>query len=87
MTTLYLVCLVLLALCLVPCVYRIAFGPNRMDRLLAMDLIGVVLVTILGVYSLLQQTSMFMDIAMGLAVLSFVGTLAFAAYATRRRVL
>ena len=86
MKTLYMIVLLVLAVALTPCLYRVARGPHRMDRLMAFDLIGAVLVAQLAVFSLLQETSAYLDIAMGIAVLSFVSTLAFAAYVTGRRI-
>jgi multicomponent Na+:H+ antiporter subunit F len=75
--------LVLLALTLVY-VHRIAVGPTVFDRILGVNGFGtkttVVLLLVGAVY---DRVDMFVDIALGYALLSFVGTLAAARYFER----
>jgi multicomponent Na+:H+ antiporter subunit F len=80
MTILATVCLVIVALCMLPCVYRVAAGPHALDRLLALDLIGVLLAVAIAVYAIVSDTWIYLEISMGLAVLAFVGTIAVAQY-------
>lgn len=77
------VCLVALVLCLAPCLYRIAVGPHLLDRLLAFDLIGVLVAVIVAVFALREDAWVYLEISMGLAVLAFVGTMALAHYIER----
>jgi multisubunit Na+/H+ antiporter MnhF subunit len=86
MTAVATVCLLLLAACIVPCLYRLATGPHALDRLLAFDLIGVLLAAITAVHSIVQQSWFYLEISMGLAVLSLVGTVAIAHFVDRERV-
>jgi multicomponent Na+:H+ antiporter subunit F len=84
MTTLFFVSvLVLLALTLAY-VHRIAVGPTVFDRLLGVNAFGtkatVALLLVGGVY---DRVDMFVDIALGYAVLSFIGALAAARYLER----
>jgi multicomponent Na+:H+ antiporter subunit F len=73
----------LLALALVY-VYRIAVGPTVFDRILGLGGFGtqttVVLLLIGVVY---ERLDMFVDISLGYALLSFVGSLAAARYFER----
>lgn len=80
------VCLVVLTLCLVPCLYRIAAGPHALDRLLAFDLSGVLIAVIVAVFAVSQDAWIYLEISMGMAVLSFVGTMATAYYIERGRI-
>lgn len=80
MTVVALACLVVLVCCLVPCLYRIAFGPHAVDRLLAFDLVGVLVALLIAVYAIVQQSWAYLEISMGLAVLAFVGTMAVALF-------
>lgn len=79
-------CLVALVACLVPCVYRLAAGPHALDRLLAFDLTGVLISAIVAVFAIVQRSPGYLEISMGLAVLSFVGTIAAAHYFEREGV-
>jgi multicomponent Na+:H+ antiporter subunit F len=75
--------LALLGLALVY-VHRIAVGPTVFDRLLGVNAIGtkatVLLLLVGGVYGRLD---MFVDIALGYALLSFIGSLTAARYFER----
>lgn len=86
MTTIAAVCLVLLIACLVPCFYRLAKGPHALDRLMAFDLIGVLVAVALAVFALVHGSWAYLEISMGLSVLAFVGTLAIAHYVEGGRV-
>ncbi|MBN1585804.1 MAG: pH regulation protein F [Candidatus Omnitrophica bacterium] len=65
--------------------YRALRGPTLFDRLLAVGTMGtktVVLICLLGfAYG---RIDMFVDIAIGYALLNFIGTIAFAKYLERR---
>jgi multicomponent Na+:H+ antiporter subunit F len=83
-STLFLVAAgLLLALALVY-VHRIVVGPTVFDRLLGVNAIGtkttVVLLLTGGVFG---RVEMFVDIALGYALLSFIGSLAAARYFER----
>lgn len=86
MTVIVTVCLLLLVACIVPCLYRIAVGPNALDRLIAFDLTGVLVAASLAVFAIVQDSWAYLEISMGLIVLAFVGTLAIAHYFERGRI-
>jgi len=79
-------CFFLLLGCIVVCLYRLARGPRMLDRLLAFDLTGVLTAVAVAVYGILQRSWLYLDISMGLAVLSLVGTVAVAHLIARERV-
>lgn len=64
---------------------RLAKGPTLPDRVIAIDLIGVLLVCILVVVAGLTAQQAFLDVAMVVALISFVGTVAYARYIERDR--
>lgn len=76
-------CLLVLTL---PYFYRLVTGPSVFDRILGLSGFGtsttVLLILIGGVYGRLE---MFVDIALGYALLNFVGVLAAARYFERTR--
>ena len=84
MTTLFLVTSVIMLGLTLVYVHRIAVGPTVFDRLLGVNALGtkatIVLLLVGGVY---ERVDMFVDIALGYALLSFVGSLAAARYFER----
>jgi multicomponent Na+:H+ antiporter subunit F len=62
---------------------RLAKGPTLPDRVIAIDLIGVLLVCILVVMAGITALQAFLDVAMVVALISFVGTVAYAQYIER----
>ena len=59
---------------------RLALGPSLPDRVVALDLVASVGVALCALAALGLQQAVFLDVAMLLAVISFVGTVAFARY-------
>lgn len=72
--------LTLMALSIVPCIYRVIMGPTIPDRVIALDAMTSVVVVMLGIYSFIQDSVFFMDVALVLAIISFVGTVAISRY-------
>jgi multicomponent Na+:H+ antiporter subunit F len=59
---------------------RVVRGPSLPDRVVALDLIAAVGVAICGLAAVAFERAVFLDVAMLLALISFVGTVAFARY-------
>jgi multicomponent Na+:H+ antiporter subunit F len=78
-----LVALTLLPVAAVLAFIRLAKGPTLPDRVIAIDLIGVLLVCLLVVMAGVTAQQAFMDVAMVVALISFVGTVAYARYIER----
>ncbi len=75
-----LTCLVLLVLAIFLCFYRLAAGPTAPDRSVAIEVMGIIFVGFCAVMSLLTGESYYMSIAIGWALLSFIGSLALGKY-------
>jgi multicomponent Na+:H+ antiporter subunit F len=58
--------------------------PGLLDRLLALDTLAVVLVAILAVFTYLTRSPHYLDAALALALVAFLGTVAVARYAQRQ---
>jgi multicomponent Na+:H+ antiporter subunit F len=86
MSVLVTICLLVISACMLPCFYRLATGPQLLDRLLAFDLIAVLLALTVALYAVLTETWFYVEISMGLAVLGLVGTVAVAHLIERERV-
>ena len=84
MTALADVVLAILAGGLVLAFLRLARGPSLPERVVALDLMATISVAMAGVYSVGHGQTIFLDVAIVLALISFVGTVAFAEYVGRR---
>jgi multicomponent Na+:H+ antiporter subunit F len=62
---------------------RLVKGPTLPDRVIAIDLIGVLLVCVLVLMAGSTAQGAFLDVAMVVALISFVGTVAYARYIER----
>ena len=60
--------------------WRVWRGEHIVDRLIGADLIGTLTLAILVLVALLDNDSIYVDIALGLAALGFIGTIALAKY-------
>ena len=57
---------------------RLVRGPSLPARVVALDLMGSLSVGIIAVYSVATQQAIFLDVAIVLALIGFLGTVAFA---------
>ncbi len=60
--------------------WRVWRGENVIDRLIGFDLTGMLTLAILVLVSLVEQDSIYIDVALGLAALGFISTVALAKY-------
>ena len=79
------VTLTTLALAAVLAFIRLIRGPTLPDRVIAIDLIGVLIVCLLVVVAASTAQQAFLDVAIVVALISFVGTVAYAQYIERER--
>ena len=73
-------CIVLITLSMVGVSYRLVKGPSTSDRVIALDTIGVLLICVVGLYSIVVGTTFFLEIILLVAILSFIGTVAFSKF-------
>lgn len=64
--------------------FRLVRGPSLPDRVVALDLITVLAAAMLALDTLATRQAVFIDAAIVLALISFLGTIAFARYLERR---
>jgi multicomponent Na+:H+ antiporter subunit F len=58
--------------------YRVIVGPSPADRIVAVDILGVLIIGLLALMGLYYKIDFYMDIALIWALLSFIASLAFA---------
>jgi multicomponent Na+:H+ antiporter subunit F len=64
---------------------RLARGPSLPDRVVALDLIGTLAVGVIAAYDILTEEPILLDAATVVALVAFLGTIAFARYVQRRK--
>ena len=63
---------------------RLIKGPSLADRVVALDLMTVLIVAFCGLYALLSGVQAFLDVAIVLALIGFLATVAFARFIERK---
>ena len=77
--TLYLALVVHIGL-LAVVLWKVWRGDNIIDRLMGADLLGTLTLAVLVLLALIERDSIYIDVALGLAALGFVGIIALAKY-------
>lgn len=75
--------LVILALALVFSFVRLVRGPSLMDRVVALELVAGLVAGFVAVVAIGTDDPAFIDVAIALALVAFLGAVAFARYAER----
>ena len=81
---LYYIILPILSISVLLIAFRFLKGPNIVDRVIALDLIITTGIGIIATYSIITNQPTFLDIAMILALIAFLGTVAFSYYLEKR---
>lgn len=80
MMTFIWICLILVILSIFGLLYRVYFGPSTPDRLIALDAIGVMLISSIALLSILFDTGFFIEVILLIAIMSFIGTVSFSKF-------
>lgn len=72
--------LLLVILSIIALLFRIFRGPSIPDRLVALDAIGVMLISSTALLSVLFETLFFLEVILLIAIMSFIGTIAFSKF-------
>ncbi|MGN7479170.1 Na(+)/H(+) antiporter subunit F1 [Solibacillus silvestris] len=75
--------LVLFMVAIALTLYRVIKGPSLPDRAIALDTIGVNLISAIAIVSIVLKTKAFLEAILILGILAFIGTIAFSKYIER----
>jgi multisubunit Na+/H+ antiporter MnhF subunit len=75
--------LTILGIAMLMAVYRLIKGPTLPDRVVAMDLLGVLVVGVIAVLAGSTKVRPTLDAAIVIALIGFVATVAYATYVER----
>lgn len=74
----------ILMIALLPALVRLLRGPSLPDRVVALDVMTTTGIAIAAVYAISAGQPALLDVAIVVALVSFLGTVAFATYLERR---
>lgn len=60
--------------------FRLVRGPSLADRVVGLDLLAILAIGFMTVYAVAAEQPMFLDVAVVLALIAFLGTVAFARF-------
>ena len=83
-TTIFITAFAMLLASLILAFIRLMRGPSINDRIAAMDVIAVVVMAFILVYSMLIGNSLYFDIPVIISLISFIGTVAVSTYLKHR---
>jgi multisubunit Na+/H+ antiporter MnhF subunit len=63
---------------------RLAIGPSLADRVVALDTMTITIIVFCGLFAISTRDKAFLDVAIVLALIGFLATVALARYAERR---
>lgn len=72
--------LYIIILACVLCLYRIWRGPTGADRIVAIDILGIMIIGLCAILTISTGRSWYIDIGIAWALQSFIGTLALSKY-------
>ena len=83
-TLLYILLYAQIALCFF-CLYRIIRGPTIPDRMVGIDIFGILVVGICAILAIITERMFLIDIGIAWIILSFIGTLTLAKYLSKKK--
>lgn len=79
--------LAILVLAMLLMLFRVVKGPTTADRVIALDSIGIALISIVALLSILLDTTMYFEVILLLSILAFIGTVAFSKFLERGEII
>ena len=67
------------------CLYRIIRGPTIPDRMVAIDIFGILVVGVCAIITIQTGRTFIIDIGIAWIILSFIGTITLAKYLTGKK--
>ena len=67
------------------CLYRIIRGPSIADRMVGIDIFGILVVGICAILAIITNKTFLLDIGIAWVILSFIGTITLAKYISGRK--
>lgn len=81
--TMLMISLILVGIATIITFIRVLIGPTFPDRVIAMDVVGVNLISAIAIVSILFNTRAFFDVILVLGILAFISTISFSKFLER----
>lgn len=81
--TILIISLILFGISIAITFVRVIIGPSFPDRVIAMDVIGVNLISVIAILALIYDTFTFFDVILVLGILAFISTIAYSRFLER----
>jgi len=78
--TMLMISFILFGVAIIITFIRILIGPSFPDRVIAMDVVGVNLISAIAIISLLYKTKAFFDVILVLGIIAFISTISFSKF-------
>ena len=76
---------VILGISLLLVIYRFVKGPTLPDRVTAFDLFTAFVIAIIALFSIIWDNNVFLDVAVVISLITFLGAMSFAYYLNKRK--
>ncbi len=77
--------IILLSVCALLAIVRFIKGPSLPDRVTAFDLFAAIVISMIALYSLVSGNTAFIDAAILLSLITFLGSMSFAYFLYRQK--
>jgi multicomponent Na+:H+ antiporter subunit F len=74
------IALLLLSVAVMLTLIRLVWGPSLPDRILALDMLSMLSISLVGVFALQSGALLYLDIALAICLVGFIATIALARY-------
>ena len=74
------IALLLLSVAVMLTLIRLVWGPSLPDRILALDMLSMLSISLVGVFALRSGALLYLDIALAICLVGFLATIALARY-------
>lgn len=74
------ICFVILGVSALLALYRFLAGPTILDRIISFDMLAICIVGMIILFSILQNSPLYIEIMLIFSLLGFVGTVAFVSF-------
>ena len=79
------IAIIILSICSVLAIVRFIKGPTLPDRVTAFDLFAAIVISIIAIYSVISGSKAFLDVAILLSLIAFLGSMSFAYFLFRSK--
>ena len=74
------ICFIFMSLALALCIYYVIVGPQPSERIISADAISCNVMVLIVLYSIIEDTMLFMPCVLVVAILGFIGMIAMSKY-------